>query len=140
MVFSLLDSPTTTRPLVGLRGCTFIYLWNVIRPGPRLFMATYVYVANQSKCVSGKLFLKSCNARSCKVMQHYARSCNVLQGHAKSLHHARQVTHQLGQLYSPVVMFRLSPGWSTLLSYSVAFFSSPKVCMLPVDLLYYHDQ
>ena len=99
-----MDSPTTTCPLVGSRGCTFIYLWNIIRLSPHLFRATYLYmyVANQSKCVSGILFLKSCSAksaRSCnvtqshttlrKVMQRLIRSCNVMQGHAKSRHHAR---------------------------------------------------
>ena len=63
---------------------TFIYLWNVIRLGLCLLLATYLYVANQSKCVSGILFLKSCNARSCKVMQLYTRSCNVPQDHATS--------------------------------------------------------
>ena len=40
VVFSLLESPTMTSPLARSWGCTFMYLWNLIRPSPRLFMAT----------------------------------------------------------------------------------------------------
>ena len=60
----------------------------------RLFMTTYLYVANQNKCVSGILFLKLCNVTQShatlrKVMQRPTRTCNVMQGHAESCHHAR---------------------------------------------------
>ena len=44
IIFSLLDSTTTTRPLVRSRGCTFVCPWNQL--GPHLFMAAYLYVNN----------------------------------------------------------------------------------------------
>ena len=116
--FSLLDSPTTTHPLVGSQGCTYIYiyLWNVTQLGSRLFMATYMYlyVVNQSKCVSGILFLKSCNARSCKVMQRSTKSCNVTQVHATS----RKVMQRHARSCKVASSCKVShtPAWSTLLS------------------------
>ena len=67
-------------------------------------MATYFYLANQSKWVVSILFLKSCNARS----------CNITQGHAAS----RKVMHRHARSCKVMSLCKLShtPAWSTLLS------------------------
>ena len=98
-----------TYPLVETWGCTFIYLLNVILLVTSLFVATYLYVANQSKCVSGILFLSSC-----KVIQHYAKSCNITQNHAT----LRKVMQRHTRLCKVTSSCKVShtPAWLTLLS------------------------
>ena len=79
--------------------------------------------------MNGRLLLRSCNSRSCKVMQRYAKSCNVTQDHITSrkvmqrdarsckvmssckASHAKQVTHPFAQLYSSVATFWLYSGF-----------------------------
>ena len=66
-------------PLVGSRDCTYVYLWNIIRLSPHLFMATYLCVNNRSRYVSDILFQSH-------AMQGHATSCKVMQSHVMQRH------------------------------------------------------
>ena len=97
-----IGQPNNDKPCCRIAGCTFIYLWTLIELSPRLLVATYFYVANQSKFVTGILFL-----RSCKVMQHCVKLCNVTQCHATSWKVMRSHVIMQGNSHTRFVKFTL---------------------------------
>ena len=76
----------------------------------------YMELTKASSC-EWYVFLRSCKAKSCKVMQHYAESCNATQDHATS----RKVMQRHAKSCKVQGKSHTSPVGPTLLSQRFAY-------------------